>query len=165
MKRRETPKLHARLLRDPVHLVALGFGTGLSPWAPGTAGTALALPLAWLMFDWPLLWRAAVAAVAAVAGIWICGRSAQRLGIHDHPGIVFDEIAAMLLLALAIPPTPAWLLLAFIFFRFFDIAKPWPIRDLDHRLKGGFGIILDDLMAAVYAAVCLTVIRYLLLLM
>jgi phosphatidylglycerophosphatase A len=143
-----------------VHLLALGFGAGLSPKAPGTVGTALALVPAWLMFGLPLAARVAVIVVAFAAGIWICGRSAERLGVHDHPGIVWDEIVAMLAVALAIPPSAAWLASAFVAFRLFDIAKPWPIRDVDHRLGGGLGIMLDDLMAAVYAAACLTVIRY-----
>jgi phosphatidylglycerophosphatase A len=149
------------LLRDPVHLLAFGFGTGLSPWAPGTFGTLFALPLAWLMIDWPLGLRIAVVAAVIAGGVLICGASARRLGVHDHPGIVLDEIAAMLLIALVLPREPLWFLIAFILFRFFDIAKPWPIRDMDHRLQGGIGIMLDDLMAAVYATVCLWVISYL----
>jgi phosphatidylglycerophosphatase A len=153
-------RLEARLLRDPVHFLALGFGAGLSPKAPGTFGTALALVPAWLMFGLPLAVRVAVIVVAFVAGIWICGRSAERLGAHDHPGIVWDEIVAMLAVALAVPPSAVWLAPAFVAFRLFDIAKPWPIRDVDHRLGGGLGIMLDDLMAAVYAAACLMVIRY-----
>jgi phosphatidylglycerophosphatase A len=144
-----------------VHLLALGFGTGLSPWAPGTFGTLLALPIAWLMADLPQAWRIAIAIAAVPAGIWVCGVSARRLGVHDHPGIVFDEIAAMLLLALILPKDPISFAIAFILFRFFDIAKPWPIRDMDHRLHGGIGIMLDDLMAAVYSAASFWLIRYL----
>jgi phosphatidylglycerophosphatase A len=151
-----------RTLLDPVHLLAFGLGAGLSPKAPGTVGTALALPLAWLMVDWPMLWRAAVVGAVILGGTWICGTSARRLRVHDHPGIVLDEIAAMLLLALTLPKDLAWFASAFILFRFFDIAKPWPIRDMDHRLHGGIGIMLDDLMAAVYAATCLWVVEYLL---
>jgi phosphatidylglycerophosphatase A len=149
------------LLRDPVHLLAFGFGMGLSPWAPGTFGTLLALPLAWLMMDWPIGARIAVVASVILGGIWICGASARRLGVHDHPAIVLDEIAAMLLIALVLPKEPVWFALAFISFRFFDIVKPWPIRDIDHRLQGGIGIMLDDLMAAVYSIVCLWLISYL----
>jgi phosphatidylglycerophosphatase A len=148
-------------LRDPVHLLAFGFGTGLSPWAPGTAGTALAVPLAWLMLDWPIAWRVATVAVVILGGIMICGASARRLGVHDHPAIVLDEIAAMLALALTLPKHAAWFVSAFILFRFFDIAKPWPIREVDHRLGGGLGIMLDDLMAALYAAACLGIVKYL----
>lgn len=140
------------MLRDPVHLVALGFGTGLSPWAPGTCASLAALPFAWAltMAAWP--WQLAVVAAAVGSGVWFCGESARRLDCHDHPGIVWDEIAAMLLVAVLIPAGALWLLAGFGLFRLFDIAKPWPIRDVDHRLGGGLGIILDDLVAAFYAA-------------
>lgn len=151
------------ILRDPIHLVAFGFGSGLAPRAPGTAGSALALVFVWLQLDLPFAGQIAVAAVAIVVGIYVCGESARRLGAHDHPGIVFDEIAGMLLAALAVPRRDfVWLFLLFVLFRIFDIAKPWPIRDIDHRLGGGLGIMLDDLMAAVYAALVLMAIRVLL---
>lgn len=148
-----------RALRDPVHLLALGFGTGLSPWAPGTAGTLLGLGAAWLMAGWPLAVRLGVAAAALALGPIICGESARRLGSRDDPAIVWDEIAAMLALALAVPAAPGWYLAAFALFRAFDIVKPWPIRDLDHRLSGGAGIMLDDVLAALYAAAILTLVR------
>jgi phosphatidylglycerophosphatase A len=149
-------------LKSPVHLLALGFGTGLSPYAPGTMGSLLALLPAWLMFNLSMFWQIGIGLTVAVAGIWICGQSARRLGVHDHPGIVFDEIAAILLLVPAIPQEPIWLFAAFAVFRFFDIVKPWPIRDVDHRMRGGLGIMLDDLMAAVYTAICLQIIQVLL---
>jgi phosphatidylglycerophosphatase A len=149
-----------RLLRQPVHLLALGFGSGLVPRAPGTAGSLLALVPAWLMLELPFPWRVAAAAAVFVAGVFICGASARALGEHDHPAIVFDEIAGVLATALAVPATDPWrLALAFVLFRIFDIAKPWPIRDVDHRLRGGLGIMLDDLMAAAYAAACLVIIQ------
>jgi phosphatidylglycerophosphatase A len=156
-------RLTLRTLRDPIHFLAFGFGSGLVPRAPGTAGSLVGLVAAWWLLELPFWWQvAAVAAVIAV-GVLVCGESARRLGRHDHPGIVFDEIAGVLLTALALPERSVlWLALLFVFFRFFDIAKPWPIRDVDHRLGGGLGIMLDDLMAAVYAALCLTAIRVLL---
>jgi phosphatidylglycerophosphatase A len=141
--------------------LALGLGTGLSPWAPGTVGTALAVPLAWLMFAWPMAWRIAAVAVVVVLGIFACGWSAKRLGVHDHRAIVLDEIAAFLALSLTLPRDAVFFASAFILFRFFDIAKPWPIREMDHSLGGGLGIMLDDLMAALYAAGCLWIVRYL----
>jgi phosphatidylglycerophosphatase A len=110
---------------------------------------------------WP--WKLAIACVLFAAGVWICDASARRLGVHDHPSIVFDEIAAMLTLMLAVPePSVSELLAAFVFFRIFDIGKPWPIRDMDHRLEGGLGIMLDDQMAALYAAICVIVTRHVL---
>jgi phosphatidylglycerophosphatase A len=150
-----TARLPISVLREPVHLLALGFGAGLVPRAPGTAGSVLALGPAWLMMSWPLAWRVAAVSVALFVGIWIAGESARRLGRHDHPAIVVDEIVGLLAAALAIPGGLVWLCLVFVFFRIFDITKPWPIRDLDHSLPGGTGIMLDDLMAALYAAVCI----------
>ncbi len=153
-------RLAPRLLLDPVHLFALGFGTGLSPWMPGTLGSALALIPCWLVapLAWPL--KLGIAVAAFLAGVWICGTSSRRLGVHDHPGIVFDEIAGMLTLTVILPRSWPWLAAGFVLFRLFDIWKPWPIRDLDHRLSGGLGIMLDDEMAALYAALCIGVIQY-----
>ena len=149
------------VLRDPVHILAFGFGTGLSPFAPGTVGSLLGVGLAWLTLDLGLLGQLAVAAGVVVAGIWICGESARRLGIHDHGGIVWDEIAGMYLTLLVAPPDIKSWILAFGLFRAFDIVKPWPIRDLDHRLGGGVGIMLDDLVAALYAALLLALYGWL----
>jgi len=146
-------------LAEPIHLFAMGFGAGLVPLAPGTAGSALAMLPAWLMFELSLPLRIGIVVLTVLVGTWCCGESARRLGVHDHPAIVLDEIAAMLMLSVLLPPQPAWLLGAFVFFRVFDIAKPWPIRDVDHRMKGGTGIMLDDLLAAVYAAACLQMIN------
>ncbi len=155
----EQRRLLARLLTDPVHLVALGFGSGLAPVAPGTFGSLLALPLAFGLTLMPPALAWAAVAIFVGGGIWICGESARRLGTHDHPGIVWDEIAAMCLVGLAVPAGLAWLGLGFVLFRVFDILKPWPIRDVDHRLGGGLGIMLDDLMAAVYTALAVRLIE------
>ena len=142
-------------LRNLAYWLAIGFGSGLAPRAPGTAGTVVAVPIAWGLILLPGPWHLAVALVAVVLGGPICAAGAHRLGENDPPAVVWDEIAAFLLLALVIPPSPVWLAVGFVLFRFFDIVKPWPIRDLDHRLHGGVGIMLDDLLAAGYAAVCL----------
>ncbi len=140
---------------DPVHFLAFGFGTGLSPFAPGTVGTLAAFPIAWLTLDLGLLSQIAVAILLIVSGIWICGESAKRIGVHDHGGIVWDEVAGMYVTLLVAPPTITGWALSFLAFRLFDIVKPWPIRDLDHRMKGGLGIMLDDIAAAFYAMILL----------
>ena len=143
------------VFRDPVHILAFGFGTGLSPVAPGTVGSLVGVLFGWLTLDLGLPLQLAAAAAISLSGIWICGESARRIGVHDHGGIVWDEIAGMYITLLAAPPTVAGWILGFVLFRAFDIAKPWPIRDLDHRLGGGLGIMLDDLAAALYALILL----------
>jgi len=147
-------------LRDPVHFLAFGFGAGLLPRAPGTWGSLVGLVAAWWLLDLPWPWRIGVVAAVIGAGIFICGESARRLGKHDDQRIVFDEISGVLLTALAVTEkSVVSLALVFVFFRVFDIVKPWPIRDVDHSLKGGLGIMLDDLIAAVFAAVCVAIIQ------
>ncbi len=150
-------------LRDPVHFIAFGFGAGLAPRAPGTFGSAVGLLAAWWLLELPWPWRILVVAAVVGAGIWICGESARRLQRHDDQRIVFDEIAGVLATSLAVAEKGLFALaLVFVFFRFFDILKPWPIRDVDHSLRGGVGIMLDDLIAALYAAACVATIRVLL---
>ena len=148
------------LLRDPIHFLAFGFGAGLAPKAPGTFGSAVGIVAAWWLLELPLPWRVAVVAGVIGLGILICGESARRLGRHDDQRIVLDEIAGVLLTSLVLAEKELLgLALVFVFFRVFDILKPWPIRDVDHSLKGGLGIMLDDLIAALYAAVCVATIR------
>jgi len=149
----------AGALRDPVHFFALGFGSGLAPVAPGTFGSLVGLLLALAIA--PLGWWVAfaVAVAAAVAGVWICGESARRLGVHDHSAIVWDEVAGMMIVMLAAPPTLWGTVAAFALFRLFDVWKPWPIREVDHGMRGGAGIMLDDVMAAVPAAALLLLIK------
>lgn len=154
-------KLAKTVLRDPVHILAFGFGTGLAPVAPGTFGSIPGMLLFWLTLPFGLYVQLGVAAAIILAGVWICGESARRIGVHDHGGIVWDEIAGMYLTLFFAPVTVLGWVLAFVFFRLMDIVKPWPIRDLDHRLEGGLGIMLDDLAAALYAAVLLGLYRWL----
>jgi phosphatidylglycerophosphatase A len=153
------PRPGPRALRDPVLLLALGFGAGLSPAAPGTVGSLLGLTFAILAARGGG-WMAAVATLVVVAaGFWICGEGARRLGVHDHPAIVWDEIAGMMIAMLAAPPGWGWTALAFALFRLFDIVKPWPIREIDHGMRGGAGIMLDDVLAGFLAALGLLLAR------
>ena len=141
------------LVARPAHFIALGFGAGLAPKAPGTFGTLAALPLYWLLLQAGLGLPALLFVIAAgfALGIWACAVTGKNLGVADHGGIVWDEVIAMWLV-LAFTPASwiAWLA-AFGLFRFFDILKPWPIRFFDARLKNGFGVMFDDLLAALYA--------------
>jgi len=140
------------ILKHPAHLLAFGFGTGLSPKAPGTVGTLLGLPLFWLIawaaHDLPN--QVALLVAAFLIGIWACSRTGRALGVPDHGGIVWDEIAAFALVLVFTPASWLWTGIAFALFRLFDIVKPWPIRQFDARLKNGFGVMFDDLLAAGY---------------
>ena len=147
----------------PAHLIAFGFGSGLVPKAPGTAGTVLGLPLFWAIGAVaPDLPNQIILLIAAfVLGIWACGRSGRALGVADHGGMVWDEIVAFALVLLFTPAGGVWLVLAFALFRLFDILKPWPIRLADARLKGGFGVMFDDFLAALYAIAVIKGVQWL----
>jgi phosphatidylglycerophosphatase A len=149
-----------RHLAQPVHLLALGFGSGLVPVAPGTFGSLVGLAFALALAPLGLTWNLLAVLVATVAGIWICGESARRLGVHDHPAIVWDEVAGMMIAMLAAPDAWWGAPAAFVLFRIFDIAKPWPIREIDHGMGGGAGIMLDDVLAGLFAALGLLLIGY-----
>ena len=152
MAQERQKNLVSTVMRDPVHWLAFGFGSGLLPAAPGTWGSLLTALVFWWVAPVDTLLLLGVTAILFVAGIWICGVSAKRLGVHDHSGIVWDEVVGMLLTLTVAHPEPQWIAVAFIAFRVFDIWKPWPIRDVDHSLHGGLGIMLDDVLAAAYAA-------------
>ena len=150
------------MLRDPIHLLAFGFGAGLSPRAPGTFGTLVAVPIVLVVAQFGWLAHLAFAIAACAGGIYICGASARKLGVHDHPAIVWDEIAGFTVTMLAAPPQAHWLAIGFVLFRFFDIVKPSPIREADHSLRGGLGIMLDDIIAGIFAGAALLALKVLL---
>jgi phosphatidylglycerophosphatase A len=141
-----------QLLCSPTLLLAFGFGSGLSPKAPGTIGTIAAIPLWWLLAQLPLASYLIVVLVSAIIGIYICGAAAKTLGVHDHGGIVWDEFVGFWIAMAALPVTWTSLILGFVLFRFFDIVKPWPISWLDKKVSGGFGIMIDDVIAGLAAA-------------
>lgn len=142
-------------LKNPVHFLALGFGSGLAAKAPGTFGTIAAIPLYLLMAPLPLSWYIGLTLVGVFAGFYICGKAAHDMGVHDHGAIVWDEVAGLLITMIAAPAGWGWLLVGFGLFRFFDIIKPWPIRWLDAKVHGGFGIMIDDVLAGVFSFMCL----------
>ncbi len=148
------------LLSHPAHFVALGFGTGISPFAPGTVGTLLAFPIYEVLAPQlgPLLLFGVIAVMFAV-GVWACGRTGRDLGIPDHSGMNWDEIVAMLLILMLTPPGIEWQALAFFGFRFFDVVKPQPIRHFDRTLKGGFGVMFDDIVAACYTLFAMAIVK------
>ena len=143
------------LIQHPAHFFALGFGSGLAPKAPGTFGTLIALPLYYLIQHLTMPIQLAIIAVAFVIGVYFCDFTGKALGVADHGGIVWDEIVAMALVLTITPNHYLWWGLAFVLFRLFDIWKPFPIRQCDAKLKGGFGVMFDDLLAAIYAMIVL----------
>ena len=147
-----------RVLKDPVLFLAFGFGSGLMPRAPGTAGTLAAIPLYLWFSQYPLTIYLALVILVSVTGVWICQQASARLGVHDHPGIVWDEVAGFLITMIPAPASWIWLVAGFILFRVFDIWKPWPIAWADRELKGGLGIMLDDVLAGGIAAVILFIV-------
>ncbi len=147
-----------QVLADPILLLAFGGGAGLAPKAPGTMGTLAAIPLYLLFTSTGLLWYSVFTLLVCISGIWLCGKAAEKLGEHDFAGIVWDEIAGYLV-TLWFVPFSWWVVLAgFVLFRIFDILKPWPIRWVDKRVSGGFGIMLDDLIAGLFAALLLGIV-------
>ena len=144
-------KLPPSLLKNPLHLLSLGFGSGLSPKAPGTMGTLFAIPPYLLLAQLDLLWYLVAVVIAFGVGVYLCGYTSRALGVHDHSGIVWDEFVGYWVTMLAAPPGWQWILVGFVLFRLFDVVKPWPVSLADKRMKGGFGIMFDDLLAALYA--------------
>ncbi|MGL4860746.1 MAG: phosphatidylglycerophosphatase A family protein [Enterobacteriaceae bacterium] len=149
-------------LKNPVHLLATGFGAGFSPIMPGTMGTLVAIPLYLLLVlllspQGYLLFIA----VAFLVGIYLCRATGKRLGVADHGAIVWDEIVGFLITMIAIPLHWQWILLGFILFRLFDIIKPPPIGWIDRNIKGGLGVMADDLVAGIMAWVVLYLVVWL----
>lgn len=148
------------LFSHPAHFLSFGFGAGLVPKGPGTAGTLVAFPMYWFLgahlsdgfFLLVMIW-------AFAFGVWVCDITGKALGVADYGGIVWDEIVAFILVLFFTPEGLAWQILAFSLFRFFDIVKPEPIRHFDKTWHGGLGVMFDDILAACYTLLCLAVIK------
>ncbi len=140
-----------KVFSHPLYFVAFAFGAGLSPVAPGTCGTLVAVPLYYLIRSLSVANYSVVLFLSIVVGIWICDVIERDIGIRDYSGIVWDEVCGFGLTMWAAPCGWLWIVLGFFLFRLFDILKPWPIAYIDRKLPGGFGIMIDDLMAAIYA--------------
>jgi phosphatidylglycerophosphatase A len=148
------------LFSHPAHFLAFGFGSGLSPRGPGTAGTLVAFPFYWYLaprlsdalFILVLIWAFAI-------GVWVCEKTGRELGVADYGGIVWDEIVAFLLVLFFTPEGWQWQVFAFVLFRFFDIVKPQPIRHFDKTWHGGLGVMFDDILAAGYALLCMALVK------
>lgn len=142
-------------LSHPAHFFGFGFGSGLIPLMPGTMGSIAAIPVIVAMSYLALPYYLILTVFSAVIGILICQKVSHDLGVHDHGSIVWDEIAGMMIVFIAIPISWHSLLIGFLLFRFFDILKPWPISFLDKHVHGGFGIMIDDLVAGLFSLILL----------
>lgn len=149
------------LLSHPAHFLSLGFGTGLAKKAPGTFGTLVAFPLYFLIADFDFYTALGIIAALFLLGVWLCDFTGKALGVSDHGGMVWDEIVAMMLVLTFTPHCYIYDIAAFILFRVFDIWKPFPIRQCDAKIKGGLGVMFDDLLAAIYAIFSLKVLTWL----
>lgn len=159
-KRKHYPSTKS-VFGDPRMFLAFGLGSGLSRITPGTCGTLAAVPFYLVFIKLPLWVYLSVLVLSTIIGVHLCGYAAKKLGVHDHGGIVWDEFVGFWLTMIAVPVGWPWLLAGFVLFRFFDMVKPWPIGWLDKKVHGGVGIMLDDLVAAIMAAVCIHGYRYL----
>lgn len=154
-------KLTKFVFSHPIHFLSFGFGSGLAPKAPGTFGTLAGIPIYLLMFQLPLLDFIGLTLLLSLLGIYLCDVTAKQLvnkqlsATHDYGGIVWDEICGLLVTLIGVSFSWNNLLAGFILFRFFDILKPWPISWLDKKVKGGLGIMVDDLVAGLMAMSCL----------
>jgi len=149
-------------LSNPVHFLALGFGSGLIKPAPGTWGTLAAVPIYLGIAHTPLIQLPiflALIVITFIVGCYLCGKTASDVGVHDHGAIVWDEIVGYLLTMAFVAPNLSNIIAGFILFRIFDIIKPWPIKVLDRKVHGGFGIMIDDVLAAVFAGVILFLLQ------
>ncbi len=151
-------KFTKAVLSNPIHFLAFGFGSGLSPKAPGTAGTLVAVILYLALSNLPLAQYLLMLLITFAIGVYLCGKSSRLLGVHDHGGIVWDEFVGYWITMLVAPSGWVWIVIGFILFRLFDILKPFPINIFDKHVHGGLGIMIDDALAGSFAWVCLQLI-------
>ncbi len=145
-------------LKQPIQFLALGFGSGLAPKAPGTFGTLAAVPLFLLLAMLTPLFYFIAVVLLSIAGVYICGKAADDVGVHDHPAIVWDEFVGFFITMFMIPVSWQSVLVGFLLFRLFDILKPWPISFIDKKMIGGLGIMLDDILAGAFALIIMQLI-------
>ncbi len=156
MAKEQHKKITKKSLMNPINFLATGFGVGLSPIAPGTFGTLIAIPIYIAFWQYiSIVTYALLLVISTIVAVAICKRAAKNFGVADHPGIVIDEMLGFWLTMFSIPPNILTIILGFILFRIFDIVKPWPIRWCDKNVKGGLGIVLDDLIAGLFALILL----------
>lgn len=148
--------------QKPSYFVAFGFGAGCIPVAPGTFGTLMAIPFYLMMQSLSLTIYLTLLILITIGSVWLSQKVSEEIQVHDHPGMCLDEIVGFLVTMCGAPFGIGWIILGFILFRFFDILKPWPINYIDQKVSGGFGMILDDIVAGIFSLIILQIIAWIL---
>lgn len=154
------PPIPSSIWENPLHFIAFGFGSGAIPVAPGTFGTLIAIPFYLALCNLPIALYVLIVIAIAIASAWVCDRVSREIQIHDHQGMCIDEVVGYLVTMAGAPHGWLWVVLGFGLFRLFDIWKPWPINYIDAHVTGGFGMILDDVLAGVYSVIFLKLLSW-----
>ncbi len=157
-RQKTSPPTPPEVWQDPLYFTAFGLGSGAMPFAPGTFGTLMAIPFYLLLQSLPLFFYIFFVLLFIVFSSWLSDRISRNTHTHDHPGMCIDEFAGFFVTMINAPHGVYWVVLGFVLFRLFDIWKPWPIRLIDEKVHGGFGMILDDVVAGIYAMVIIQLI-------
>jgi len=162
-KPKAKPPIPKKIWRDPLYFAAFGLGSGAIPFAPGTVGTLFAIPFYLLLQPLAIIPYCIFVVIFIAFSSWLCDYVSREINVHDHPGMTIDEFAGFFVTMIAAPHGWFWIVLGFILFRLFDIWKPWPIRWLDEKVHGGFGIVLDDVIAGLFAFFLIQLLAYFIL--
>lgn len=157
---KSSPPLPEKIWQDPLYFVAFGLGSGTVPYAPGTFGTLLAIPFYLLIRPLPLIAYILFVICFFIFSSWVCERVSKEIHEHDHPGMCIDEFAGFFVTMINAPHGCGWIFLGFILFRLFDIWKPWPIHVIDKKMHGGIGMVLDDIVAGIFAMMIIQLMKY-----
>ncbi len=160
-RKKPAPPVPEAVWQKPLYFAAFGLGSGAIPFAPGTFGTLFAIPFYLLLRPLPLVFYIIFVIAFIIASSWICDHVSRETHTHDHPGMCIDEFAGFFVTMIAAPSGWQWILIGFLLFRLFDIWKPWPIHVMDEKIHGGFGMVLDDVVAGIFAMIVLQVIHHL----
>jgi len=160
MRHYTVPPIPTSVWQKPSHFIAFGFGSGAMPFAPGTFGTLIAIPFYLAIRSLPLMAYIILVALIVIGSMWLCERVSREINVHDHQGMCLDEIVGYLVTMTGAPHGTIWIILGFILFRIFDIWKPWPIDYIDKHISGGFGIILDDVLAGIFSIIFLKLLSW-----
>lgn len=152
------PPIPESIWKNPWHFIAFGFGTGALPIAPGTFGTLIAIPFYLFLATFSHTTYIILTIAITIFSIWLCNKVSEEIKVEDHQGMCLDEIVGYLVTMIAAPYGWGWMLTGFLLFRFFDIVKPWPIRQIDNGVKGGLGVILDDVLAGIYSLLIIQIL-------